>query len=950
MIGHPNGVKKRFSMLIRNMETLRSRRFGCSIQIISAFLPILTLAGLALTGCSQRPKQQQYSKAPLAAYEINYSAVTKDMSIKSVDVTPPSAGRNITGKAGLFQIGNAMFNGNMVTATIYIINNDTVPWTGVEMQAYSIISGSPTGADTDLGTGWYINSPAIGAWGWLFTSGTAGSTYTIPVGGRSANKIIGFNATSNFDALVYIYVDAPVITGITSGTSGSTITISGYNFLDTQGSVFFNGVSAPVQTWSDTSIVVILPAPLTFARVIVETNDPNTPYSNSFTLTNLPQPQSPTNLTANVGNNQITLSWGPSSIETYTHTLTGCFSAVVADNSGNIWAANECNNNVIELSPDGALIGTYPVGLCPRGITIDSSGNVWVANNGDNNVTELSATGISIGTYAVGSEPTSIAIDSSGNAWVVDYGDNTVTELSATGISIGTYAVGGCSEDIAIDGSGNVWVTNGCDNTVTKMNSNGTTIGVYAVGSYPWGVATDTFGNVLIADYFSNTVTELNSTGSIIGTYPVGSAPRYITIDSLGNIWITNYSGDTVTELSPAGVTIGTYPAGSGPEGITIDPSGNVWVTDNNGGDTVTELVGAANHSYNIYYSTTPLGPYTQLGFTTTTSYTVTGLTNGMIYYFRATAVNSGGESGYSNQVSVTLNQHTYTVGNGPAGIAIDSPGNIWVANQSDNTVTELSSTGTTIGTYSVGSDPMNIAIDSSGNIWVTNGVNPGTVTKLSSTGSTIGTYPVGSYPAGIAIDSSGNVWVTNVESLGTVTKLSSTGSTIGAYTVGPDPWGIAIDTFGDVWITNFMSSSITELSATGVTIGTYTACGMSMGIAIDGSGNVWCSDSYSGTVTKLSSTGSTIGTYNIGTNPSSIAIDDSGNVLVTNSGSNSVTELSPLGNTIVTYSVGNSPNGVAIDGSGNIWVTNNGDNTVTELVGATTGPQFFPYTGPIWP
>ena len=58
--------------------------------------------------------------------------------------------------------------------------------------------------------------------------------------------------------------------------------------------------------------------------------------------------------------------------------------------------------------------------------------------------------------------------------------------------------------------------------------------------------------------------------------------------------------------------------------------------------------------SYNIYDSTSSGGPYTKVASSTNTSYSVTGLANGTAYYFVVTAVNSSGESGYSNQASAT--------------------------------------------------------------------------------------------------------------------------------------------------------------------------------------------------------------------------------------------------------------------------------------------------------
>ena len=58
--------------------------------------------------------------------------------------------------------------------------------------------------------------------------------------------------------------------------------------------------------------------------------------------------------------------------------------------------------------------------------------------------------------------------------------------------------------------------------------------------------------------------------------------------------------------------------------------------------------------SYKVYRSTTNGGPYAVIATNTTTSYTNTGLANGTTYYYVVTAVNSTGESGYSNQASAT--------------------------------------------------------------------------------------------------------------------------------------------------------------------------------------------------------------------------------------------------------------------------------------------------------
>jgi fibronectin type 3 domain-containing protein len=59
--------------------------------------------------------------------------------------------------------------------------------------------------------------------------------------------------------------------------------------------------------------------------------------------------------------------------------------------------------------------------------------------------------------------------------------------------------------------------------------------------------------------------------------------------------------------------------------------------------------------SYNLYRSTTTGGPYSQIATSVTgITYSDTTVTNGTTYYYVVTAVNSGGESGYSNEASAT--------------------------------------------------------------------------------------------------------------------------------------------------------------------------------------------------------------------------------------------------------------------------------------------------------
>ena len=67
--------------------------------------------------------------------------------------------------------------------------------------------------------------------------------------------------------------------------------------------------------------------------------------------------------------------------------------------------------------------------------------------------------------------------------------------------------------------------------------------------------------------------------------------------------------------------------------------------------------------SYKVYRATSQNGTYSLLGTVTTTSYTNTGAKAGTAYYYKVKAVNSAGESAYSNIVSGRATVTTLTMG-----------------------------------------------------------------------------------------------------------------------------------------------------------------------------------------------------------------------------------------------------------------------------------------------
>lgn len=429
---------------------------------------------------------------------------------------------------------------------------------------------------------------------------------------------------------------------------------------------------------------------------------------------------------------------------------------------------------------------------------------------------------------------------------------------------------------------------------------------------------------------------------TITGYGATATALAPATYNTGGHITVT--VNDDYGSVVTGTIAVGTFPLAS-PTNLTVTTgyprTGLAW----------SALTDAT--SYRVYDSTISGGPYSAVGTTTTTGYTVTGLANNITYYFVVTALDSNGESGYSNQVSTIRVAHTFTVGSNPYAIAIDASGNVWVSNNGYATVTELSSSGISIGTYFVGNNPTGIAIGGinflpgAGEVVVA-GSN---ITWLRPNGIWNGdgyTYNI----QGMTLDISGNIWISVVSNnpiTYTIYKIYD-GSNIGTYSVGFPPRSMATDVSGNVWVISDLND-VVEFNSNGTIIGTYpVVTGSEGGIAIDSTGNIWVAGYYYNTVSELSPTGTTIGSFYAGISPRAIAIDAIGNIWVTNENNNTITELNSKGSVIESYNVGPGPIGIAIDASGNVWVANHGANTVTELINITTGPQYFPPTGETWP
>ena len=197
---------------------------------------------------------------------------------------------------------------------------------------------------------------------------------------------------------------------------------------------------------------------------------------------------------------------------------------------------------------------------------------------------------------------------------------------------------------------------------------------------------------------------------------------------------------------------------------------------------------------------------------------------------------------------------------NGPAGVAPDGQGNVYIADASNYTIRKLSASGQvstvagqagsqarTDGTGSAARfyDPENLAIDSSGNLYVADGagytvrkVTPaGVVTTLAGSGrqgKADGTGTAASFGllAGITVDAAGTVYVSDntyntvrkITPAGVVTTLAGTPNTAGGSSDGTgsaasfdSPAGLSVDASGNLFVADYLNDTIREVTPAGV-------------------------------------------------------------------------------------------------------------------------------------
>ena len=348
---------------------------------------------------------------------------------------------------------------------------------------------------------------------------------------------------------------------------------------------------------------------------------------------------------------------------------------------------------------------------------------------------------------------------------------------------------------------------------------------------------------------------------------------------------------------------------------------------------------------------------------------------------------------------------------NSPDGMALDSAGNLYVADYNNSTIRKVTpagvvttlagragSRGSTDGPNSAArfNQPSAVVVDSAGNVYVADWGNStirkvtpgGVVTTLAGRAGSFGTNDGTAsaarfnYPEGVAVDNAGNLYVADTDNC-TIRKVTP---------VGTD-W--VVTTLAGLGGADASGNPLHPGSANGTNSAArfYAPCG----VAVDSASNLYVADCYNGTIRKMTpvgtnwmvttlagkagSTGSADGTNSAARfiNPWGVAMDSAGNLFVTDNYNHSVRKMTPVGtNWVVTTLAGragyqgtadgtgsiarfNSPDGVAVDNAGNVYVADTNNNTIRKgypempVVIATSVPGFgfnehqfgFSLTGP---
>ena len=663
----------------------------------------------------------------------------------------------------------------------------------------------------------------------------------------------------------------------------------------------------------------------------------------------------------------------PATPATATGTAVGKTKRVILDKTGNVYfTAGNCvfkmtGSNLVVVAGNGRAGFAGDGGPAvnaelndPFGLALDQFGNLFVADSLNNRIRVIGPTGVintwvgngtigSVGAYGDGGPATSaslnnplgVAVDSFGQVYVADTGNNMIRKITLSG-GISTIAGDGLPgysgdksvainaqlnhpADLLFDTNYNLLIADTgnslvrritTDNVINIFAGNTTEVGYYGdtltadlIGLFePYSIVLDAAGDLYIVERGDGRVRVVTYstaiTNTVVGNGALGfsgdsgasnlamlNQPTGIGIDSAGNLYIADSENCRIRKAAAGGGTNAiTTVAGNGgvsysgdggqatkaqlntPQGVAADSSGNLYIAD------------TANHAVR---KVTAAGVISTLAGT--------------------------GTAGYSGDGGAAAGSQL----RGPQGIAVDSSGNVYVADTGNSRVRKITSGGSIStyagsGTAGYGGDgaaassaqlntPLSVAVDSAGNLYIADFGN-NVVRKVSTSGtiSTVAGNGIQGFsgdggkataarlngPQAVAVDSGGNLYIADSQNSrvrlvtpdGTITTVAGTGiagySGDGRLAVNAqiaNPAGLAVDSAGSVYITDssalvrkfFVGGPIVSVAGNSTVgysgdggLATLAQLDAPIGLAVNSKGVVYIADSGNGAIRSIQATG----------------------------------------------------------------------------------------------
>jgi sugar lactone lactonase YvrE len=469
--------------------------------------------------------------------------------------------------------------------------------------------------------------------------------------------------------------------------------------------------------------------------------------------------------------------------------------AVTVDGSGNLLVADSLNERIRRVDAASQIITTVagngtqgfsgdsgPATSAelswPYDVAVDTYGDLFIADLANQRIRRVDAATQVITTVAGNgtlgfsgdggpattaelSSPNGVALDRSGNVFISDAGNNRIRRVDAATTTIATIAGGGTGGD---NGPATAGVLNG-----------------------PYGVAVDIAGDLFIGDYYNYRIRRVDAATQIITTVagngmqgpggdggPATSAeiagPFGVAVDASGNLFFTDICSirrvDAASQIiaTVAGQSYCGFSGDGGPatnaelggaigaSGVAVDVSGNLFIDDTGN------------------YRIRRVDEATQI----------------------ITTVAGNGSWGFSGDGGPATSAQ-FAGGTGPSGVAVGSSGNLFIADNANFRIrrvdarTQIITTVAGSGASGFGGDggaataaqlnyPSGAAVDSSGNLFIADLWNNrirrvDAVSQIITTVAGNGTPGFSgdggpataaqlNYPSGVAVDSSGNLFI----------------------------------------------------------------------------------------------------------------------------------------------------------------------------------------------